>query len=514
MERLRARVEAAAAAAARDLPGSGELDLEDLERRAVAHKLGTNAFGWSNPYPPDDPRNLLFQYQFASWHDPARFILELWSRRAGKDFTSEGVAVEDCYKITRNEWMIAAPSERQALDSLDIAKDWVEAFSLKIHDYREAREGASSNTLLKSAEITLSNKSKLRAVPGKPDTVRGRGCNLLLTEFDFFENPAATWRALLPSIANPLRGGQKKVRLITTPNGKAGATHKLWTKPDGARMRWSRRLVTIYHAVLMGLPVDVAELREAFDDPEGWLQEFCCQFLDQASVLLPYDLIALAESAAATEAWALSEAGLSHPVFAGIDFGRSGDPTVCWTLQAEGDALWTREVLVLDNVSSPDQEQILRDRIRAASRVCYDYTGPGIGLGDYLVKEHGRWHPEGHEFGRVELCTFTAAFKRLIFPRLRKAFEPPTRLRIPISTAIREDLHEVQQVIANGDYNYWSPRTRKGHSDRCTALALAVRAADAGLGGAFTEELIRGCLVGSPRGKTIPRHLIPAGAFR
>ena len=36
----------------------------------------------------------------------------------------------------------------------------------------------------------------------------------------------------------------------------------------------------------------------------------------------------------------------------------------------------------------------------------------------------------------------------------------------------------MQQVINNGEYNYWSPRTREGHSDRCTALALAVRAAE------------------------------------
>jgi hypothetical protein len=35
----------------------------------------------------------------------------------------------------------------------------------------------------------------------------------------------------------------------------------------------------------------------------------------------------------------------------------------------------------------------------------------------------------------------------------------------------------MQQVVHNGQYDYWAPRTREGHSDRCTALALAVRAA-------------------------------------
>src|SRR5690606_34432767 len=121
-----------------------------------------------------------------------------------------------------------------------------------------------------------------------------------------------------------------------------------------------------------------------------------------SNVLLPYELIALAENFEATEAWEIAHAGTSHPVYLGIDFGRTTDPTVCWTLQRVGDILWTREVLVLDNVSTPDQEQILRDRIKSATRVSFDYTGPGIGLGDYLVRNHGgEWDPAKHKFGKI-----------------------------------------------------------------------------------------------------------------
>ena len=45
-----------------------------------------------------------------------------------------------------------------------------------------------------------------------------------------------------------------------------------------------------------------------------------------------------------------------------------------------GDVLVTREVLVLRNMSVPDQMEVLRHRIKAARRVCYDYTGVGIGM--------------------------------------------------------------------------------------------------------------------------------------
>ena len=65
------------------------------------------------------------------------------------------------------------------------------------------------------------------------------------------------------------------------------------------------------------------------------------------------------------------------------------------------------------------------------------------------------------------------------FPKLRSAFDA-MRLRVPFATETREDLHEMQQVISNGNYNYKAPRTDAGHSDRCTALALCIRAASAG----------------------------------
>jgi len=506
LERLRVQVEQAQRAARANVLWNE--DLEKLAKMVETHPLGTNLSGWKNPYPEDDPRSLLLEYQFANFHDRSRFKASLQARQTGKDFTGEGEAVEDCNERAGTEWMVAAPSERQSLDSLEQGKIWANAFDLYIEDYQEQREGSGSETLLKSAEIRFSNGSRLRAVPGKPDTVRGRSTNILLTEFDFFENPAATWRAILPSITNPLRGGEKKVRIATTPNGQGSPMHKIWTKEDSAKMAWSRHLVTIYHAVLMGLPVDVAQIREALDDPEGFDQEFLCRFLDGSNVLLPYEIIALAESADALEFCDPSfwETHGANPVYLGIDFGRTNDPTVCYALEKIGDILWTREILLLRNMPTPVQEQILAKRIARAQRVCFDYTGPGIGLGDYLVKSFGQWKPDDHELlGKIELCTFTTGFKREIFPRLRRTFEAPTKLRIPISTALREDLHAMRQIVRNGEYTYSAPRTAEGHSDRCTALALARRAAGSGGGPVhYSPVNIRGHMRLATAGRAMP----------
>jgi phage FluMu gp28-like protein len=429
------------------------------------------------------PLDLLLPYQRRWYDDKARFKCGLWSRQTGKDFTTSGEAVADCLQRPGTTWMIAAPSERQSLETLQKCKEWSEAFSLAIADVLEERPSAGA--LLKSATIHYDNRSRIIAVPGRPDTVRGFSANVLLTEFGFFEDPEATWRAIYPSISNPLRGGEKVMRVISTPNGKSGAGARLFRIVDENLLNprperkapWNVHKVTILDAVADGLPFDVEQLRAGIDDETAWAQEYMCEFLDTANVLLPYDLIALAESAGASETCDLTVGGM---FFVGIDYGRVNDPSIAWTLEQCGDVLVTREVLVMKGLSTPRQEELLRPRIERASRVCHDYTGPGIGLGDYLVKQFGEFKPDGHTFGKVELCTFTTGFKREIFPRLRRGFEAPTKLRIPISVEIREDLHAMQQIVRNGEYTYAAPRTAEGHSDRCTALALAVRAADSG----------------------------------
>ena len=477
-----------------------KVDPEELEARAVAHgderneTRGTSVSGWLNPYPDTDPRSFLTEYQFCWTHDRSPFKMGVWGRQTGKDFSSQCEIAEDCFARPGTRWTVAAPSERQSLESLEQGKTWVRGFGLMVEDYEETREGADSESLLKVAEITLSNGSKIRAVPGKASTARGISSNVLITEFDHFEDAPEFWQALIPSITNPIRGGRKKARVITTPNGNGSAGHKIWESKDGKKLKWSRHLVSLYHAVLMGLPVDVElmkEVMEAAGDLDSFAQEFLCKWIDASTTVFPYDVIAHAEHADATESWDPNDAGTSHPTFCGVDFGRINDPTVCWTFQRVGGILWTREVLVLEKVSSPDQEMILRDRIAAADRTCFDYTGPGIGLGDYLVRTHGEWKPKEHKGGKVELCTFTPAFKRELFPRLLRSMEAPTEIRIPISTAIREDFHEVKQVVRGEGFFYTSKKTKLGHSDRCTACALARRAAGDMDSGPFKFESVK-----------------------
>ena len=442
------------------------------------------------------PLSLLLPFQARFQSDRSRFNIGVFSRQTGKSFITAAEAVVDCLADPSTKWVCLSAGERQALEWLEKAKEWAEAFKLAIVSVTEDRTVAEA--LLKQAEIRFANGSRIIAIPANPSTARGYSANVILDEFAYHEAPDKIWAAMFPSLTNPLAGTfmqrvralyageptdairrEMKIRVMSTFNGRENKFYQLWEKRK--ENGYSGHLVDIYAAAKDGLPVNVDELRAGLDDADAWAQEYECQPTDTSNVLLPYDLIRLAESADATEAAdAPFFAGTGNPVYCGIDFGRSNDPTVCWTLELVGGLLWTREVLVLKNVETPEQQAILRSRIARSTRTAFDYTGPGIGLGDYLKKEFGEYDPKAHSFGRLELCTFTVAFKRDLFPTLRRAFLAPTKLRVPISRTIREDLHAMQQIVNNGEYNYWAPRTREGHSDRCTALALAVHAANSG----------------------------------
>ncbi len=417
----------------------------------------------------------LFPYQRKWVAEQARFKMALWARQTGKDHTATLEAVLDAMLNPGATWLILAAGERQAVESLAKAREWA----------RQLARPAGDLVRASATQLVFGNGSRVMALPAKAETVRGYSANLLLTEFAFHERPEEIWRAIFPTLSNPLSGGPKKLRIISTPNGRAGKFAELWHSAEG----YYRSKVTIHAAIAEGLPLDAASLEAGLDDETAWAQEYLCEFLEGGSAFLPQELVRDCESAGARESLegpageVLSRGG--GPLFAGIDFGRKNHLTVCWILQQAGKEWVTREVLRLPNMSTPEQVEALRPRVRHCRRVCLDYTGPGVGLGDFLAAEFGRCtvresaagRLEYEGSGRVELCAFTAGLKGQIFPRLRAAFEH-RRVRIPASEAIREDLQQLEQrVTASGRFEYRAATGPGGHCDRTTALALAWRAA-------------------------------------
>ena len=445
------------------------------------------------------PVQLLKSYQSSVYRDDSRFIAWIAGRQIGKSFTGAMRAVKMSDLRKKNDFLIASPSERQSLEAVEKCRAHVEAFNTaKIAE--EIVERDAPGALMKSSTIIFENGSRIIAVPGKPDTVRGFSADIWMDEFAFFEDPAATWKAILPSISNPLKG-LKTAFLTSTPNGKSGRGKRFYDivtnkgaidptlmPPQYMAGSWSIHRTPITLAA-PELGTNIEELRSAVDDDETWQQEFLALFIDGTNVLLPYDVMAKCESMEATLSITPEEMSSRGPWYAGIDFGRTSDPSVLWLMEKVGDVLWTRAVKVLKNENTVDQFEVYRPYIENCAHVCVDYTGPGIGFGDILDKHFTCCKSNGAKFGgeKVELCTFSVPFKCDIFPKLRGAFDA-MKLRVPFAVETREDLHEMQQVVSNGHILYRAPRTEAGHSDRCTALALARRATS--FGGEYVPPII------------------------
>lgn len=443
------------------------------------------------------PKDLLYPLQRAFVDDTAQYKLGVTTRQWGKSTTTSGEAIHDSITDPGTTWVCMSAGERQSVEWLNKAKEWLAAYRMAIEDIAEDRGGLAEG-LLRSAEIRLANNSRVIAIPANPSTARGYSANIILDEFAYHEDPRAIWAAMFPSTTNALAGTfldrwrallsgasphtvrrQLKVRIVSTFNGKNNKFYELYESALARKNDYSVHRVTIHDAIRDGMPLDAAKLKAALDDPEIWAQEYECTPLDACSVLLPYDLLATCESPETTttlppEYWATTPA---VPHYIGIDYARSRDLSVAWVMARHGDVLHTREIVIMRGLPTPDQIDILRPRIQRATRVALDYTGPGIGMGDYLVKEFGQYHPATHRHGKIELITFTNTLKVDLFAKLRMAFEQRT-LRVPIDRDVREDLHSIQRITTpSGNITYRAPRNADGHADRASALALVHRAA-------------------------------------
>jgi phage FluMu gp28-like protein len=414
------------------------------------------------------PLDILLPYQRDWVDDPARFKIGMWSRQTGKSFATAGEAVRDCSANANRTWVCMSAGERQALEWMEKAKQWTEAFETAISFDEVLRDNAQS--LMRSAEIRYANGSRLIAIPANPKTARGYSANLVLDEFAFHEDPDAIWKAIYPSISNPLKG-ELKLRIVSTPNGRGNKFYDLWTK----NQKYSHHLLTIYDAVKRGLPVDPEELKAAIDDAEAWAQEYLCEFIDASSILLPYDLIALCEVDAIP-----GDFGEKPKRYAGYDVGRHKDLAVYWELTELAGILWTSDLQVFEKTPYHQQFEFLSAKIPDLVRIAIDATGNG----EMLAEESGRKYP-----GKVIEQKFTQQSKQTMYERMRRSFQDRT-VRVPNARDVREDLHAVHKVSGNtGMVRYIAPSTAAGHSDRAAALALAQEAA-ATTGGPFEYESV------------------------
>ena len=382
-------------------------------------------------------KEILLPWQQRWVADKSRFKIGLWSRQTGKSFSTSCEAVTDCAaepRGTSDLWVCLSAGERQALEWMQKARKWAEAVKFAVDSYDEIRD--SANALMARAEIKFENGARIIAIPANPDTARGYSANLVLDEFAIHEKPFDIWAAIYPSITNTLTG-EKKLRIVSTPKGRGNKFADLWEHNE----QYSKHKVTIEDAVRMGLfgsdakkaAAKMAELRAGVDDDDIWAQEFMCEFIDNSSVLLPYELIGKCESDQ------IRDDGAS-PLYIGMDIGRQKDLSVIVTGVKLGDVLSIVSVDPLRKMPFADQLAILCDKARASRvrGVCIDSTGIGAMLAEEAVRKVG---------SKVHPVQFTVQSKGEMYGLMRRRFEERS-IRVPVDRDLREDLHAVQRLVS------------------------------------------------------------------
>lgn len=409
------------------------------------------------------PTPILYPYQRRYLGDGSKYKAGMWSRQVGKTFTTTLEAVLDCLdaeaegRIAR--WTILSVSQARALDAIENgAKLHLRAFRAVFEALDQPLEADELAHMVK-----LPGGSYIRAVAAKPSTARGMSDNLILDEFAHHQDNRAIWTALLPVVSSP----HLKIRVISTPNGVGDKFHEIMTA-DGL---FSRHTVTIHDAVADGLPRHIDELRRAMGDPDAWAQEFECQFLDHsARHWLSHELIAAAQTDAAGQ----PEAYAGGPCWVGMDIAARGDMTVIAVLESVGDVLVCRELIELPRRSFAEQLAELGRVMRhyRVSRCAIDQTGMGEMPVEEAKRRHGTY--------RVEGVLFTGSRKLDMAVALKDRLEQ-RRLRLPVGTALVDDLRAVRSEVGSGGLpRLVAERVGGSHADRFWALALAVAAAGDG----------------------------------
>jgi len=422
---------------------------------------------------PAEPRPIirLLSYQRADVESPARFRWCCWSRQTGKSFTKSLRRLLRGLQRRRTQIFLSA-GERQSRELMAKVHQHCRALNIATRFFGDQ---SLSGTSIRALTVGLPNGVRIIGLPANPATIRGFTGDVLLDEFAMHRDDREIWAAVFPIALRD----QGEIDIASTPKGSTNLFAQL-----RHNTMFAHSTVTLEQAIRCGLDVDAEQIRRSMHDDELYRQEFCCEFLDEASAFLTYEQIASAEDVSLPDTFDGSLlARCTGPLYAGVDIGRHRDRSVFWVVERDGGALVTRGVRVTQGEPFSQQAEALHEMLSLGQmrRCCIDAGGMGMPLAEAAVEQFGR--------SRVEPVQFTLSVKDELAVHLRLRIEEGS-LRIPVSEEIRNDFHGVRRTVGcAGPARYDAARTAGGHGDRFWAACLAIRAAGSEVG---AIEFIRG----------------------
>jgi phage FluMu gp28-like protein len=464
----------------------------------VPRTTGGGAIEVANAQPPTANAPMMLRPYQQRWaNDPARFAMAVKSAQIGYSTATAGWAVNRCLHIPRRNIIFLSRSERQALELGEKAKAFVDAFRGVAADWSPNETFAGTSVL--QHEVRFGNGSRIIVLAANPDTARGYTGDVVLDEFAFHKDSQAIFTAVYRQVSLGYA-----MRILSTPNGQQGKFYELAKQLEldtgvrparqpvrvgaGPRARpqaqplgqaqgpaptnpWSGHWCDIFLAVEEGLPLNPEEVRGGCDE-DTWLQEYCCQFISQASEWISPELYQQCVSSEATVSADLE--GLRQPssgnLYAGWDIARNRDLSVIWINELVGDVTWTRAVIEMKNTPTPDQIREARSLMPNLRRLVIDKGGMGLVIFEALEREFP---------GQVEGVQFTQPKKETMAVMAKRRMEE-FKVRLPDVNSVRQSFRSVKKSVnALGLTRFDAEHdSRFGHADHWWAFCLAEAAAE------------------------------------
>jgi hypothetical protein len=202
--------------------------------------------------------------------DAKQMILNC-SRQSGKSTISAVLAVHEAIYTPNSLVLLLSPSLRQSTELFRKIKDI----------YNVLESTAMPKPIEESSlRLELDNGSRIVALPGSEQTIRGFSNVALL----IVDEAAICEDSLFFSIRPMLATSGGKIVLLSTPRGKRGFFHDVWTNGGDA---WDRTLITARECPRIS---EQWLLKEKESMPDFWFrQEFLCEFCETIDSVFSYD---------------------------------------------------------------------------------------------------------------------------------------------------------------------------------------------------------------------------------
>lgn len=199
----------------------------------------------------------------------AQQTIMLVTRQGGKSTVSSIRALHKALYAPGSLVLLLAPSYRQSKELFR-----------KVKDAYNALPDQSSLTSESSLEMEFEHGSRIVALPGKEETIRGFSGVALLIVDEAARVPDALYQAVRPMLA--VSGGQ--IILLSTPFGRRGFYHDVW---QNGGPQWHRTKITAYECPRIPREWLEAE-RKAIGD--WWFkQEYLCEFVEGVDQVFSYE---------------------------------------------------------------------------------------------------------------------------------------------------------------------------------------------------------------------------------